>query len=62
MYKSLNKDVKVSVGDKVAAGQAIGSIADTMAQELNSGAHLHFELLKNGSNINPNDYLDLGTK
>ena len=62
VYKSLNKEVKVSVGDKVSAGQVIANVADTMAQELNSGAHLHFELIKNGNKINPADYLDLGSK
>lgn len=62
IYKSLNKEVKVSVGDKVSAGQVIANVADTMAQELNSGAHLHFELIKNGNKINPADYLDLGSK
>ena len=62
VYKSLSKDVSVAVGDKVSAGQIIGNVSSSMAQELNSGNHLHFELLKNGNKINPNDYLDLGTK
>ena len=62
MYKSLNSDVAISVGDKVSGGQVIGTISETMAQELNSGAHLHFEMLKNGVKVNPNDYLDLGSK
>ena len=62
VYKSLNSDVVVSVGDRVSAGQIIGSIAETMAQESNSGAHLHFEMLKNGKKVNPNDYVALGEK
>ena len=62
VYKSLNKDVVVSVGDKVGAGSTIGSVAETMAQELKTGAHLHFEMKKDGKLINPNDYLDLGNK
>lgn len=62
VYKSLNKEVKVSVGDSVNAGNVIGTVAESMAQELNSGAHLHFEMIKNGIKVNPNDYLDLGTK
>ena len=62
VYKSLNKDVKVSVGDKVGGGSVIGSVAETMAQELNAGAHLHFEMKKDGKLVNPNDYLDLGNK
>ena len=62
VYKSLSKDVKVSVGAKVTAGSIIGTVEESMAQELNMGKHLHFEMIKNGNKINPNDYLDLGIK
>lgn len=62
IYKSLNKEVKVSVGDQIGAGSVIGSVAESMAQEINSGAHLHFEMKKDGKLVNPNDYLDLGNK
>ena len=61
VYKSL-ESANVKVGDKVSAGQVIGMLGNTMAQEQNEGNHLHFELLKNGTKINPNDYLDLGSK
>lgn len=62
VYKSLNKDVNVKVGDVVSAGDVIGQVGETMAQELSVGAHLHFEMIKNGAKVNPNDYLDLGNK
>ena len=62
VYKSLNQDVSVAVGDSVTAGQVIGSVSETMAQESNTGAHLHFEMLKNGVKVNPHDYLALGEK
>lgn len=61
VYKSLS-NANVAVGDKVSAGQTIGTVGDTMAQELNVGAHLHFEMLENGIKINPSNYLDLGSK
>lgn len=61
VYKSL-ESANVKVGDKVSAGQIIGVLGNTMAQEQNTGNHLHFEVLKNGSKINPNEYLDLGSK
>lgn len=61
VYKSL-AEASAKVGDKVSAGQTIGKAGESMAQELNSGAHLHFEMFKNGKKVNPNDYLDLGTK
>ena len=61
VYKSLEV-ANVSVGDKVSAGQIIGKVGNSMAQELNAGAHLHFELFENGVKINPSNYLDLGSK
>lgn len=62
IYKSLDEDIDVSVGAKVSAGSVVGTVSQSMAQELNTGAHLHFEMLKNGKKVNPNDYIDLGVK
>ena len=62
IYKSLDKNVKVKVGDKIGAGNAFAVVANTMAQELNTGAHLHFEMIENSVKVNPNNYLDLGNK
>lgn len=62
VYKSLNSEVSVAVGDSVSAGQIIGQVADSMAQESNTGAHLHFEMTVNGVKVDPNDYLSLGDK
>ncbi len=62
VYKSLSEDLKVSVGDVVSAGDIIGTAGNTMAQEQNSGAHLHFEMLLNGVKVDPNNYIPLGNK
>lgn len=62
IYKSLNNEVSVAVGDSVSAGQIIGQVADSMAQESNTGAHLHFEMTVNGVKVDPNDYLSLSDK
>ena len=62
IYKSLAKNVDVQVGTKVSAGDKIGQVDETMAQEVNTGAHLHFEMQKNGKKIDPNNYLNLGNK
>lgn len=62
IYKSLSQDVPVSVGDVVTAGQVIGTASESMAQELNTGAHLHLEMIVNGKKVDPNNYLSLGEK
>lgn len=56
-YASL-KDVKVKAGDKVAAGDIIGSVT-TIPSECADQSHLHFEVLKNGHAASPLDTLGL---
>ena len=62
IYKSLAQDVNVKIGDRVTAGTVIGKASNTMAQELNSGEHLHFEVIVNGIKVDPNNYISLGDK
>jgi len=62
IYKSLAEEINIAVGDSVAAGDVIGMAGNTMSQELNSGRHLHFEMLLNGVKVDPNNYIPLGNK
>ena len=62
IYKSLDSDLKVKLGDYVKQGTTIGKVSSSMARELNSGNHLHFELLLNKVYVNPNDYIDFSKK
>ena len=62
VYKSLASEINVAVGDVVNAGDVIGKASETMSQELNNGAHLHFEMILNGTKVDPNDYLPIGNK
>lgn len=57
MYSNLVTS-SVSVGDKVEQGQEIGNIGKTASIEASDGAHLHFELLVDGKNVNPMDYIN----
>lgn len=62
VYKSLDSNVNVKLGDYVKQGQVIGKTSSTMAREQNSGIHLHFELLLNKSYVNPNNFIDFSNK
>jgi len=48
------KEVNVKVGDAVAAGEKIGSMGATGKA---TGTHLHFELMKDGNHLNPDEYI-----
>jgi len=61
VYKSL-EDVSVKNGDYVNAGDVIASVSSSMARELNTGNHLHFEMFENNISVNPNNYIDFSNK
>lgn len=56
LYAHLDK-VYVKLGDFVTEGQEIGFMGNTGNSY---GAHLHFEVRKDGKRINPTPYLDAG--
>ena len=60
-YASLDENPKVQENDKVERGQEIGS-ATTSAENEKLGARLQFSVFKEGVAVDPNNYLDLGTK
>ena len=62
VYNSLESVEDVSIGDNVLAGDVIGYVSTTNRQEAGVGAHLHFETLEDGVNINPSKYFDMGDK
>ena len=59
---SLSEKVEVKTGDKVSAGQKIGSASDLATNESKTGSHLHFTLLKDGQEVDPNNYIDMQNK
>lgn len=61
VYKSLEQ-ISVKNGDYVNQGDVIASISTSMARELNTGAHLHFEMFENEISVNPNNYIDFSNK
>ena len=61
VYKSL-EDISVKNGDYVKAGDVIASVSSSMAREVNTGNHLHFEMFENNISINPNNYINFSNK
>lgn len=52
-YCNLSPTTAVSVGDEIAAGTVIGTVGNTADIESLSPCHLHFEITKNGSYVDP---------
>lgn len=59
VYSNLSTDSMVEAGDNVKQGQVISGIGDTALFECSDEAHLHFEVLKDGRNINPESLIKL---
>lgn len=57
MYSSLLSTEFVAVGENVTKGQTIATVGNTATFEIADQTHLHFEILKDGVNVDPNLYL-----
>lgn len=65
VYASIEAASGLRVGDTIGQGETIGTVsaaADAMGNEYNEGAHLHFEVLEDGEQIDPAAYLDYDEK
>ena len=61
VYSSLGENVLVKEGDTVEGGQQIGEASNTATSEF-TDSQLHFCLLKDGVEVDPNLYIDLQNK
>ena len=57
VYANLLTAEFVVEGEKIEAGQTIGTVGNTATFEISDDCHLHFELLKNGEYLNPTSYM-----
>ena len=59
-YSSLAEELKVSTGDTVKLGQAIGCVGSTALIETASGPHVHFSVTYRDAQMDPAEFLALG--
>lgn len=57
IYSSLLSSDFVKVGDEVEKGDTIGTVGDSASFEIADDSHLHFEMYKDGKQVNPTLYL-----
>lgn len=57
IYCNLSTLDMVHVGKKVDKGQVVSGVGNTSLFEIKDNPHLHFELTKDGKNVNPMEYL-----
>ena len=60
LYGNLAEEAAVTAGDQVEAGQMLGSVGDTAPGERHEGGWLHLAAERDGSPVNPMEYLDKG--
>lgn len=56
VYSHMQPNLSVSVGQEVSQGQQVGIMGTTGTS---TGVHLDFQIIKNGSNVNPAPYIGL---
>lgn len=54
LYAHLSR-ISVRVGDRITVGQQIGNMGST---GVSTGSHLHFEVIRNGTRVNPMNFLN----
>ena len=57
-YSNLLTTEFVTVGEKVAKEQTIGTVGNTATFEIADESHLHFEILKDNENLDPSIYIN----
>lgn len=57
-YSNLSSTDMVEEGHDIDSGSAIGVVGDTAEFEIAEEAHLHFEVIKDGRSVNPEEYFN----
>ncbi len=62
VYRFVTEREGLKVGDTVAKGEVIATVAEANGNEYKDGPHLHFEVLENGTQVDPTTHLTLEEK
>ena len=62
VYRFIEVDEDLMVGASVKRGDVIGTVAEATGEEYKDGAHLHFEVKKDGKQVDPATYLTFEEK
>lgn len=62
VYRFVTVAEDIAVGSNVERGQVIATVAEPTGEEYKDGAHLHFEVQKNGESVDPATYLTFEEK
>ena len=57
IYSSLLTAEFINVGEEVKQGQTIATVGNTARFEISDETHIHFEIKKDGVNVDPNIYI-----
>ncbi len=62
VYRFVTEKEGLKVGDSVENGEVIATVSEPTGNEYKDGAHLHFEVLENGEQVDPTLHLTLEEK
>ena len=62
VYRFVDVAEGISVGTDVKKGDVIATVAEATGEEYKDGAHLHFEVMKSGQQVDPATYLTFEEK
>lgn len=57
IYSSLLTAEFITVGEEIKQGSTIATVGNTATFEIADTTHLHFEMKKDGQNVDPNIYI-----
>ena len=58
VYSNLSSTEMVDNGEEVEKGRIISGVGDTALAEASSEPHIHFQVIKDGISVNPEEHIN----